>query len=127
MPPKLARMRKSASRRPTGVFCSRVPKICASEYGVRKASPVAVEEGQEKPEGHSHEDVEEKSTCEILEGDEAHTHAKNCRFQGIVQRGVEIAEAVDAELLENAQLQKNICEPAGAGDGVDHPEIQAKD
>ena len=27
MPPKLARMRKSASRRPTGVFCSRVPKI----------------------------------------------------------------------------------------------------
>ena len=52
---------------------------------------------------------------------------KNCRFQGIVQRGVEIAEAVDAELLENAQLQKNICEPAGAGDGVDHPEIQAKD
>jgi len=44
-----------------------------------------------------------------------------------VQRGVEIAEAVDAELLENAQLQKNICESAGAGDGVDHPEIQAED
>lgn len=30
--------------------------------------------------------------------------AKNRRSQGIVQCGVEIAEAVDAELLENAQL-----------------------
>ena len=65
---------------------------------------MAVEEGKEKSEGHSHEDVEEKSTCEILEGDEAQARAKNRRSQGIVQCGVEIAEAVDAELLENLQL-----------------------
>lgn len=102
-------------------------KACAAADGPAEAPPAAVEEGQQKAQRQGHENVEPESACEILQRDQADVGAENRCTLGIVQRGVEIAEAVDAELLENAQLQKNICEPAGAGDGVDHLEIQAKD